>query len=234
MSLQKATIIPLIFILSHFFSTLSFAQSGEGEIDRNDLNDLATSSVVPKKTNTETIGNPYIFDRYIQGTITLANGSKTDVLYMNFNVHENRLEYQDNDQIMAIDFGRVTSFEFYDMDKIRLFKKGYSSKGLEPNEFVEVYGSGKASLLIKHEVSLQENMPSYGTATETEEYIDDEVYYIHNDGETSKLRRLKERFVLRELDNTKPVEKYIDQLNLDLSNVDHVAQFINFYNKENS
>lgn len=233
MSLRKITIIPLVFILSLFFSNVSFAQ-GEGEIDRNSLNDLASSSVVPKKTNTETIGNPYIFERYIQGSITLANGSKTDVLYMNFNVHENRLEYQDGNQIMAIDFGRVTSFEFYDMDKIRVFKKGYSAKGLEPDEFVESYGTGKASFLIKHEVSLQENMPSYGTATETEEYIDDEVFYIQHDGETSKLKRLRERFVLRELDSNKSLKNYINQQNLDLSNVDHVVQLINYYNRENS
>ena len=234
MSIQKATTLPLIFILTLFLTNFSFAQSGEGEIDRNSLNDLATSSVVPKKTNTETIGNPYIFDRYIQGTITLTNGSKTDVLYMNLNVHKNRLEYQDNERIMAIESGRVTSFEFYDMDKIRIFKKGYTAKGLESDEFVEVYNSGKASLLIKHEVSLQENMPSYGTATETEEYIDDELYYISNDGETSKLRRLKERFILRELDNSKALKNYIDQKNLDMGNVDHVAALINYYNQQNS
>lgn len=226
--LPNLLLLTVTFLLT---TNLVYSQSEQSEVTSEDLRDLVSGKVVPEIRKTEIIGSPYLFDKFREGSLELYNGSKTEVFLMNFNIHDEWVEYLDGNSIIAIGLDRVKSFEFYNQNKVQVFRKGYSSKKLDPSEFVEVLAAGKATLLLKQEVNLHENIASYGSATKKNEYRDNQRYYIHKGNKTIYLKRLRERTILRELGNSNELKRYIKEKNLDMRSIADITQLVNYYNK---
>ncbi len=226
----KRILLPILITL--LSSTVIFAQTSQEDITTEDLRNLVRHNVIEGVQTTEVIGSPYLFEDFEDGTITLVDGKNTANLQLNFNIYENRLEFSDAGSIIAVDNRMVDRFAFNNTGNEMEFAKGFDSRRLDNTDFVQVLVGGPVMLLKKYEVSFQENLATYGTATQKDEYISDERYYIHEDGETSHLRNLSERQVLRVLnDQRDELETYIGKNDIDTTNLEHLAKLIQYYNE---
>lgn len=224
--LISATVLSLLT-----FSVL-FAQDSQEQLTPEDLRDIIRYDVIKNVQATEVIGSPYLFEDFEEGTITLADGKNTANLQLNFNIYENRVEFSDAGGIIAVDNEMVDRFVFNHSGNEMIFSKGYSSRRLDRNDYVHVLFDGPVKLLKKYEVSFQENVATYGTATQKDEYISNERYFIHEDGETNRLRNLSERQVLRTLnDHQDELESFIDENNLDTEDTDDLVVLLQYYNE---
>jgi hypothetical protein len=224
----------LLFLTLISFLTITgtFAQTNEEQLTTEDLRDIIRYNVIKDVQTTEVIGSPYLLDNFEDGTITLADGKNTANLKLNFNVYENRVEFSDAGNIIAVDNNMVDKFVFSNSGNEMVFAKGYSSRRLEHSDYVQVLVDGPVKLLKKYEVSFQENLATYGTATQKDEYISDERFFIYEDGETNRLRNLSERQVLRTLnDHQDELESFIEENNLNTENIEHLAMLMQYYNE---
>lgn len=229
MTLKRILLAVLISLLT---STLIFAQTTQEDITSEDLRNIVRHNVIEGVQATEVIGSPYLFEDFEEGVITLVDGKNTANLQLNFNIYENRVEFSDAEAIIAVENEMVDKFVFNNTGNGMQFAKGFDSRRLDNTDFVQVLVDGPVKLLKKFEVSFQENVATYGTATQKDEYISNERYYIDEDGETSHLRNLSERQVLRTLNDHKDeLEAYIGENDIDTSNSEHLARLIRYYNE---
>ncbi|TVR19129.1 MAG: hypothetical protein EA391_01380 [Balneolaceae bacterium] len=228
MSIRLLIALSLLLPAFLFLPGISNAQS---EITKEDLRDMSRN-VIPVTRSTETIGTPYLFDDFQTGIVTLNDGNVTEALSMNFNVHENRVEYADGQAILAFLGDEITSFEIYDGPNLMRFQKGFEARGLEKDEFVQVLSDGPAVGLLKHEVNFQQDVAMYGSATQRDEYVSNMRLYIYEDGNVERIRRLSERRITRAMDaDRNELRNFISENNLDLENPYHLRQLFEFYNQ---
>jgi len=224
--------ILLTVLISFLTTSLIYAQTSQEEITSEDLRNLVRYDVIEGVQATEVIGSPYLFDDFEKGVITLVDGKNTANLQINFNIYENRVEFSDAGSIIAVDNRMVDRFAFNHTGNEMEFARGFDSRRLDNSDFVHVLVDGRVKLLKKYEVSFQENVATYGTATQKDEYISNERYYIHEDGETNHLRNLSDRQVLRTLSNHRDeMESFIEENDLNLENTEHLVRLIRYYNE---
>lgn len=201
------------------------------EITKEDMKDIIQRNVVLETRAVDVKGSPYFHESFRDGIVTLFNNSRTETLSMNYNIYENRIEYSDGNTILAINGNQIKEFTFTDSGINQTFRKGFSAGGLDENEFVHVMVDGDAKLLIKNEVSYQQDVSSYGVATQQDEYISNQRIYFHIDGETDRVRRMRERNVLRSFNQHRDqLEKYTNQNRIDLSELNDVKRLFEYYN----
>lgn len=221
----------LLLLLSGTNYLNAQAQSSVNEISRDELRGLLERNVVPTSRAVETIGSPYLYGEFRSGVLTLFNGRETEPLMMNFNAYENRVEYQDERVVIAVPGERIRDFTFIHEGEPILFRKGFSARGLNEEDFVQVLTEGAVTFIVKHDVSFQENVAAYGTATQRDEYISNERYYIHYQGETDRMRRLTQRNISRVPSSfQEQMEEYASTMRLDLSTPEGAASFFHHYN----
>ena len=230
----SAIFFAFLIMLPAIHTTTAQSQSSVNEISRDELRGLLERNVVPTSRAVETVGSPYLFGEFRSGVLTLFNGRETEPLMMNFNAYENRVEYQDERVVIAVPGERIRDFTFIHQGEPMLFRKGFSARGLHDEEFVQVLTEGKVTFLMKHDVSFQENVAAYGTATQRDEYISNERFYVHQNGETERVRRLTERNVKRLASSFESeLNTYVNERGLDLSTPGGAAAFLNHYNQLN-
>jgi hypothetical protein len=230
MKIRKAAkYFPALLILL-ITPTLIFAQS-EREVTTEDFRNMVDGKTVHQHRAIETEGTPYLQESFLDGTIVLLNGRKSENLSMKFNLHENSIEFINDESIFIIDGNKIKEFTIRDSDETLTFKKGYSARGLNPEDFVQVLVEGKATVLINHDVSLQSNVATFGTATQKDVYVSNETLYIIKDGESERIRRIRERNILRSFDNHRnEMQNYTKENNLDLSNPKDIKKLFEHYN----
>lgn len=207
-----------------------FAQTTH-EISTNELRDLAEGKRVPEFRAIETDGTPYLLDEFQKGSVLLRNGRTTETLTMNFNIHQNRVEYIDGDNIYAVDSDMIRGFTINDTDVQYKFGKGYTARGLNPDDLVRILSDGKATVLVKHEVGFQRNVATYGTATQKDAYVSRDILYIIKEGDIERIRRIRERSILRSFDTyQKEMQNFAEENNLDLSSLEDIKTLFEYYN----
>lgn len=213
----------------------SFSVTAQDRVNENDIDDMVQRNVIPTIKKTEISGSPYILDEFTKGSFEVYSGRYADGLYMNFNIYESRLEYKTGNQTYGVELSNIRQFKLEVDGKERLFKRGFDSRRLDGNEFVEVAAEGPLTFLIKHEVSYNENASSsYGSATQQASFSRNERYYFKKGEEVSDIRRLNKRRVMRYFNGNNEVERYIDENGLDMSNPSDVAKAVSKFNELNS
>jgi hypothetical protein len=230
MKIRKAAkYFPALLILL-ITPSLLIAQS-EREITTEDLRNLTEGRNVPQHRAVVTEGSPYLQETFLDGTVVLLNGRRSENLSIKFNIHENRIEFKSDDSIFIIEGYNIREFTIHDSDGAHTFKKGYSARGLDVTDFVRVLSEGKATILLRHEVGFQPNVATYGTATQKDVYLTNETLYILKDGETERIRNLRERNILRSFDSDrKEIQNYTQENNLDLSTLKDIRKLFDYYN----
>lgn len=229
MTLSKQIKSTLLFTLAALFALPLFAQT---KVTTDDIQEMVSYNLIPTFQTTNVKGNPYIADNFLMGSFELYSGATTENLEMNYNIHENRIEIVDGNQVYAVSADDVKQFVVEMNGEERVYKKGFESRRLDANQFVEVKADGAMSFLIKHEVNYSENSSAgYGSASKEEVYAKNKRYYLKKGGEVHELRRLRHRRVVKHFNDNKQVNNYIKENNLDLSNPDHIEKAVVKYNE---
>jgi len=222
--------IPLLLLVFMVVPPSLFAQTSN-EISTNELRDLGEGKRVPAFQAIETEGTPYLLDEFQKGSVLLRNGRTTETLTMNFNIHQNRVEYLDGDIVYAVNSDMIRGFTINDTDVQYKFGKGYSARGLNPDELVRILADGKATVLVKHEVGFQRNVATYGTATQKDAYVSRDILYIIKDGDIERIRRIRERSILRSFGTyQKEMQNFAEENNLDLTSLEDIKTLFEYYN----
>lgn len=207
--------------------------ASQDRIDENDIKDMVNRNVVPTFQKTEISGSPYVSEDFTEGSFELYSGSYATGLNMNYNLYEERIEYIAGSETYAVDPSNIRQFTLKIDGEEHTFKRGFESRRLEGDKFVEVAAEGPVTFLIKHEVSFSENASSgYGSATKQASYSKNERYYFKKGDEVSNVRRLNNRRVMRYFgSNKKEVETFVKQNDLDMSDPSDVAKAVNKFNE---
>lgn len=232
---MKMSFITACFVAIFFITVdpaILQAQSSVNEISREELRGMLERNIVPSLRAVETVGTPYIHEEFAPGRLTFINERVTESLLINFNAYQNRIEFRDGNNILAVPGENVNAFFFKNDDKPILFKKGFSARGLDENDFVQIMAEGDITFIKKYDISFQENVASYGVATQRDEYISNERYYIVVDGEVNRIRRLTDRAITSKPDAFESeMEAFKRERRPDLSSEMGAALYFNHYNQ---
>lgn len=210
--------------------SLMFAQN-LNDITAEDLRNLTEGKIVPVYRAIETEGTPYLLEIFQEGSVLLRNGLATETLIMNFNIHQNRVEYVVGDNVYEIGGDLIRGFTINDPDVQYKFEKGYTARGLNPNELVRILTDGKATVLVKHEVGFHRNVATYATATQKDAYVTKDILYIIKGEDIERIRRIRERTILRIFDtHQKEMQNFAEENNLDLTSLEDIKTLFEYYN----
>lgn len=229
----KNNIVLILFVtLLSTLITIPVIGQGSDNISDEDFENLLQGSVIPLRDYTETEGSPYFNQSFQSGSITFSSGSTRDDVSFKYNTYEDRLEISFQNRVFAISADQIDRFHINMDGKQYEFQKGFDSRGLDREDFVLILSDGPVKGLLKLDTSFQQAMASYGTATQQDEYISDKTLYVHREGDTERVRRLRVRNVLRELDSHQDeLENYINRNDLNLENTDHLVDLFDYYNR---
>jgi len=130
---------------------------------------------------TDIIGSPLLFDTWNQGTIYLKDGTKAENFPLKFNVYENQLIFNYNDQALSVqnpvkEFVIATSG---DATATKMaFRCGYLP--IEKNDektFYQVLQDGPVALLKQIKKMVVTNV-TYGGAENVREFSTTEAYFV--------------------------------------------------------
>jgi len=149
---------------------VAFSQSSS-EISTEDIRDMMQTDRIPVQQATETSGTPYLFPDFQDGHIVLTNGQTTNVLELRYNTYEQTLEFLDGYSALRMDPDHIQEFELFVDNTVYKFEKGYDARRLSEDDFVRLIIDDEIKFMAKHTTSFQEDVASYGTATQQDEYI---------------------------------------------------------------
>lgn len=237
--MQRLEKLFIFILLTTLLSPVALAQDGN-ETSRNILRNLwgqdsqqfIGGNMIPSITNNNIKGSPYLFSDFTDGLIITGNNQESNVMPMNFNVYDQEIVIRGEGGYLAIEGDKVQGFRLITSDNVHEYVRGFDSSNLKNDEYVRVLVKGEMAFLYKPEVSIRgsESTASYGSTPERE-FVFREHYFIHQNGETERIRRLNKRHVLRLFDDMRDeMERYAEKNNLDLEREQDVAKLIGYYN----
>ena len=231
MKFWLVTLITITFAFT-FFTINADAQNATTSITVEDMRDMARTSMVPAHQAVETRGTPFFNEEFAEGSVTFKNGQTTNVLPLRYNAYEGNVQFRDGNNIYEIDSNTVEEFEIYGSDGLIRFSKGYDARRLSEDEFVAILSEGHAKFMVKYSVNYHGNVSGYGQATQVEEYVPSENFYVKlDDGDVDRIRSLSERRVIRSFPSHRDeIEEYAEENNIQFDNIQHVARLFNHYN----
>jgi len=224
-------IISVLVLILFGYSSVS-GQTHEVEISTDELRDISVTERIPVKQQTEVRGSPYLFDQLQTGIVTLKDGRVTEEIPLRYNIYEKRIEYDYRNSVLVIQDENIEEFLIKTPAGSHRFVKGYDSSRLGPEDFVHLIVDGKVQFLAKYSINFHENLPSYGQATQIDEYVENVTYYVKDEsGDVNRLRSLNERRVLRNvMSHSEELRNFASQNNIDFSNPEDLIGFFNHYN----
>ncbi len=176
-------------------------------------------------------GTPLLFDDYV--TAVLRKGAVESVpVRMNVDLMNNRIVVNEGTRVIGVDYDKVSSVEIIAPQKM-ILKNGFETGGkddLNKNSlFVVIHEGEKYTVLRSHGVVLQEDVSTYGTATQKDVYVDySDLYIITSDGSFEGLSSRKRRFFRVFGDSRSAVETFAGQNDLNIRNDDDLAKIFSF------
>lgn len=181
-------------------------------------------------------GSPYMNDHWVQGHVIIDENTKSGTVYLRFNSYQNQVEFARDEQAFAINSSRIDGFVMYASDGQINFRNGFKSEehDIDPSTLLRVVQDGKVDFLCHHKTKLKEEVPAYGSATKKNEFKSDRDYYIvDSSGTFHKIKKLKEKHVLKALgDKKKELRQFAESNNLDFSEESDIARIVAYYNKQ--
>jgi len=208
-------------ILTIFAFFLSISASAQVDLDDymksvGDATQVNRGPSVLVVKAVEVEGSPFLFDDFVFG-ILVNKKVQTKPLRMNYDLSNNRLIVEQDGRMIAVNPNTVTEIRV--QEKGLVLKSGFETPGedhLNSNSLFEVIFEGDRYTILKHSgVSKQENVASYGTATQTDVFVPYTDYYVISDSGFEGLSSRKRKFYRIFGDDRKTVENFVSEQNLD-------------------
>lgn len=181
-------------------------------------------------------GTPYSPADWHNGRVYFNNGKQSPTLKLRYNAYQNELEFQQDDQVLALLPKLFKGFVLYRQGQSPLiFQKGFRSDkfNITKNQLLQTFNTGPVRLVKHHDILYHEGMvKEMRSGLYVDEFIRKPQYYIvRGDSQMVKVK-LKRKSILNVLQNRSPeLKTYASRNNLSFRDEVDVAQIINHYNK---
>ena len=181
-----------------------------------------------------TTGTPYVFKEFRQGNIYYANQQRVAGIILNYDCHNNRLEYISGGSVYLLNSSQVNYAEFISApETAMLFEQVFVEK-LKKRIFMQVLYNERSILYKRYYKEFRE--ADYGGAYSQDrrydEYHDRYSYYLKTDDNELQMLKPNKKSVLEILeDNSDELQQYIKKEKPDLKTEEGLIQVINFYDK---
>lgn len=182
----------------------------------------------------EVKGTPYLYNEWSRGRVRINKNAETQLIPLRLNIENNTVEFARGEQAFALDSKKIIGFEIIANPKNIVFKNGFQSDehDITKQTLLRIIQDGEMKFVAHHTASLKEDLASYGTANQIDEYVKDTNFYIVRPDGTFHEIKLKRKHILRQMKRKeKQVKAYIDKNNLDYGDEDDVARIIAYYNE---
>lgn len=177
----------------------------------------------------EVEGSPFLFEDFVFG-ILVNKKVQTKPLRMNYDLSTNRLIVEQDGRMIAVNPNTVSEVRIQDTGMV--LKSGFETTGeehLSKNTLFEVIYEGETYTVLKHQgVSKQENVASYGTATQTDVFVSYTDYYVIDAEGFKGLSSRKKNFFRLFGADRKKVEEFANDQKLDRKSDADLARLFAF------
>ncbi|WP_299817758.1 hypothetical protein [uncultured Pontibacter sp.] len=190
---------------------------------------------IQTKSYTDVKGSAYLYDTWMKGSATTANGITYDGVELMYDQVSDELLFRSENGEAKTFFQPISEFSIrVGKDEVTLknhvFRKGFTPvDAASPHAFYQVLVDGDTQLLKRTSKKIFEELP-YGSATKVKTFQEDTHYYIAQKDKLTKIKTDK-RAVLKALnDKEAALETYIKANRLNLKNDEDLIKVIDFYN----
>lgn len=199
------------------------------------LNSISTSTGLNyTQFNRRVKGTPYLNKDWKRGHVILKDDTRSEQVLLRLNTYKPAVEFSRgvDETIYVIPPDNLKGMVIYSDFGDILFRNGYSAEeeDITPSTMLRVIHEGKTKLLAHHKTVLQEDIPTYGVASQVDEFIVSDSYYLVTPDGTFNEIRLRKRDIMRQLgEHADAVERYSRQNNLDFGEETEAAVLLQYY-----
>lgn len=177
-------------------------------------------------------GSPFFVNDWVNGSVTLANGSSFKNVQLKYNELEDVLYFKNgkNEEFMFAQPVQEFTLQIPKTDGLQQhhFRNGYLA-GSNAKAYYEILSDGKAQLLKRSSKVIQEDK-EYNSATVTQKIIESIKYYLFIDGKMNPVKKDKKSLFSILGNKTAELDNYIKANNLNIKDDDDLIKLINYYN----
>lgn len=199
--------------------TAPLANAQDSRITSEDLTAFVNSDkggVLRTRSVTEYRGTPF-FNEWAKGHVIINENEITQPIPLRYDMEYDAVQFTRDGNVYAISNDKMEGFVIYTTDGNIEFKNGFNTDkdDITPNTLLRVVYDGDIKLVAHHTSTLQENMPTYGSATKVSEFINDTNFFIVKNGTFHEVE-LRERDILNVLeDKREELKSFAEENNLD-------------------
>lgn len=178
-------------------------------------------------------GDPYFNNDLLRGVIQVNENTQTEELFLRYNMADNVLEFARGEQLYIMDPNKIDGFTIFGTPSDLVFRNGFTSdkNDIKSSTFMRIIYDGEVKLAAHHTSNLKENIPTYGSATKTDEYVDDTDFFIIDNSGSFSETKLKRKDILKALDKDyrDELKDYAGENNLSFDNESDLKQILKHY-----
>lgn len=226
----------ILFVLTFVLFSISNAQTSsfnDGEL--NQISESLSSNFIISKQSRDIKGDPYLNPDFTSGNIILRDNVKTDTLPLRFNTEKNIVEFMKDKNYYGVQRNKINGFTLFGNPSDITFKNGFKSddNDISRTTLLRVIYDGYVKLLAHHKTELKENIASYGSANQKDEYVDNVNFYIVEASGAFSEVKLKRKDIVGALgkDLRNKLSNYADENNLNFDREADLVQILKYHDK---
>jgi len=170
-------------------------------------------------------GNPFLKNEW-SSVFIYSKGSKKGIQLAkaNFNVLENRVEFDSNGKILFVDPILFDAFDLQSSNDTIKFQKGLVGSGLDPKKFYNILHEGKGVWIKQYNKDIIDNASStYGS--QARKVIQDDVKYYLKNGEDVLLLKMNRGYLKKAFKENEAMVKAIEANSFLLNDESTIKEF---------
>jgi hypothetical protein len=230
---MKSTILILFLYLPVVLSGQAVSSpSGYEETNMDALNPNRMLLQTKSADAYGTMGTPYVFEEFRQGNVYYANQQRVAGITMNYDCHNNRLEYITGGSVYLLHSSQVNYAEFLSGQGSTMLFEHVFVEGLKKRVFLQVLYNDSSILYKRYFKEFRE--ADYGGAYSQDrrydEYHDRHSYYLKIADNELQILKPKKNSILEIMEGkSDELDKYIKKVKPDLKTEEGLIQVIRFY-----
>lgn len=215
------------------FLTVPLAQAQDDEVMRENLQNFAKQGgILRTQSVTEFRGTPF-FNEWTKGHVILGKNKVTQPITLRYDMEYDAVQFAQDEKIFAITNDKMEGFVIYTTDGNIKFKNGFNTDkdDITPNTLLRIIYDGNIKLVAHHTSTLQENMPTYGTANTVSEFVNDTNFFLVKDGIFHEVG-LNDDDILEVLsDHREELRRFAEENNLNFSQEPELKKILGHYDQ---
>ncbi len=194
------------------------------------LHDPVSARVFNSSKYSEVRGTPFLFDKWIKGSVTIPRGTYVD-MQLKYDVYGNTVYYNREDQSYEFQ-DPILSFILMpvagDSSSYMYFTKGITAPGLKETQYVQVLAEGNIAL-YKSEFKLLSELNEINRGV-VQSFSKSSRYFALKNNVIELVRLNKNEIMALMADKEKEVSAFISKYNLSFKKEQDIIAIIDYYN----